>query len=146
VAPHSTTTAPAILLDRFSGTAAWLGMQLDESQMPAGPGIQPSNPVAQTHAYFMGITSDRSAYFQAADSASTAGVVGFLLNRAANGAASVQAQDQGTTSTTAIRSAWAQARSLTWDTTAYQVPAGSLDIRLYHVKMDQTAGLRLDGQ
>ena len=145
VAPRSTTAAPAVLLDRFNGTASWLGMQLDESQMAAGPAIELNNGVPQTHAYFMGITSNRSAYFKA-PSATAGAIVGFLLNRTANGAASIQAQNEGITSATAIRSAWSHARSLSWDTTAYQVPAASIDLRLYHVKMDQTAGLNLNGQ
>jgi Pectate lyase superfamily protein len=146
VAPRSATASPAVLLDRFNGTASWLGMQLDESQMPAGPAIELSNSVPQTHAYFMGITSNRSAYFQATNAAATSGVVGFLLNQTANGGASIQAQSEGTTSATAIRSAWSHARSLTWDAAAYQVPTGSVDLRLYHVKMDQTAGLSINGQ
>jgi hypothetical protein len=145
VAPRSSTASPAVLLNRFNGTASWLGMQLDESGMPAGPGIELSNEIPQTNAYFMGITSNRSDYFQATHAAA-AGVVGFLLNRTANGGASIQAQSEGTTSTTAIRTAWSHARSLTWDAAPYQVPGGSVDIRIYHVKMDQTAGLIINGQ
>ncbi len=145
VAPRSSTASPAVLLDRFNGTASWLGMQLDQSQMPAGPAIELSNALSQTHAYFMGITSNRSGYFQATNAAAS-GAVGFLLNQTANGGASVQAQSEGTTSATAIRSAWRHARSLTWDAAAYQVPGGSVDLRLYHVKMDQTAGLSINGQ
>ena len=72
--------------------------------------------------------------------------MGFILNRTSQASISVQATDAGATSAEDIRSAWKHARSVLWDSTPYQVPAGSVDVRIYRMKMDQTAGLDIRGR
>ena len=69
-----------------------------------------------------------------------------ILNRTAQASVSVQATDAGATAAEDIRNAWKHARAVTWDTAPYQVPAGSLDVRIYRMKMDQTAGLNIRGR
>jgi len=145
VAPRASLSSPIILLNGFNGTASWLGMVLDASALPAGPSIQINAGNPQTHAYLMGVTSNRDGYFRLTGAGAT---VGFMINRTANAGASISAQDQnvGASSTTAIHNAWSQARSLHWDSVPYDVPDGSVDIRIYHMKADQTSGLHIAGQ
>ncbi|MDB6008672.1 MAG: hypothetical protein JWL65_922 [Gammaproteobacteria bacterium] len=135
---------PVIRLDRFSGTASWLGMESDLKAIPSGPSIVIGNETSTTHAYFMGLTSNKSDYFSR--SGGPVGKVGFILNRTSQASISVQATDAGATSAEDIRNAWKQARAVTWDSAAYQVPAGSVDVRIYRMKMDQTAGLDIRGR
>jgi hypothetical protein len=62
------------------------------------------------------------------------------------GVDSVQAAEQGSTSSNNVLAAWKQARSLPWDTTPYQVPKGAMDLKLYRFKADNTSGLVINGQ
>jgi hypothetical protein len=150
---------PTILLNHFIGTASWLGMQFNLSAVPSGTGIQVDGENPQTQAYFMGLTSDKADYFRRTSGNTGPGTVGFMLNRTAqrtplNGYFGLsrrtwfdtQAADQDSSSSNDIRNAWSQARSLAWDSTVQQVPPGSVDIRLYHVKMVDTAGLVISGR
>ncbi len=135
---------PAVLLNGLSGTASWLGMQLDLNAIPSGIGVKVENGTSNSNAYFMGLTSGANGgtennWFTTAGSV---GELGFVLNRQTSG----QYPNQGDTSNTAVENAWKQARALQWDTAPYQVPAGSVDIQLYHLKFDQTGGLRISGQ
>jgi len=135
---------PAVLLNGFAGTASWIGMRLDLKAIPSGIGVDVKNESAQTKAYFVGNSSGANGgsennWFKRAGGG---GEVSFNLNRNTSG----QYANQGDTSSAAIVNAWQQARSLNWDSAPYQVPAGSLDVKLYHVKMNQTAGLVINGQ
>jgi hypothetical protein len=136
--------APMGVLNDFAGTASFIGMQMDLAQVTSGIGIQVASQSAQTNVYLMGNTSGSNGgtennWFSLAGGG---GDVGFNLNRETSG----QYPNQGDSSNAAIISTWKQARSLHWDTAPYQVPAASTDIRIYHVKMDQTAGLLINGQ
>ena len=137
--------APSILLDQFTGQASWIGMEFNLSAIPSGIGIEIDSESAQTQAYFMGLTSNTPNYFDLASGNAGVGATGFILNQTVQGTADVQAANQGSSSTGDIRNTWSQARSLSWDSTPYQVPSGSTDIRIYHMKMDQTAGLAIQG-
>jgi hypothetical protein len=92
----------------------------------------------------MGLTSNKADYFLAAHDAS--GTSSFFLNKTSRAKISVQASDSGANSAEDIRSAWSQARSLVWDSRPYQVPDGSVDIRIYRMKMDETGGLIIRGR
>ena len=145
--PGATNLAdPSILLDQFSGQASWIGMQLDLSAIPSGIEIQIDSENAQTQVYFMGVTSDKPNYFDWGGNNTGLGTIGFILNRTLQGTAAVQADNQGSTSAGDIRETWNHARSLNWDSAPYQVPMGSTDVRVYHMKMDQTTGLVIQGQ
>jgi len=139
---------PSVLLNQFSGQASWIGMEFDLSAIPSGIGIQINGENAQTQAYFMGLTSNRANYFNWAGANSDQGTIGFILNRTAQATSilTAQAANQGSSSAEDVRKTWSQARSLTWDSTPYQAPTGSADIRIYRMKMDQTAGLVIHGQ
>jgi hypothetical protein len=137
---------PDVLLNQFQGVASWIGMQLDLSAVPSGIGIQVDGENAQTRAYFLGTTSYVPNYFRRAGGTKGLGTIGFILNRTAQVSTDTQAANLGASSADDIVNAWSQARSLSWDSTPYQVPADSVDIRIYHVKMDQTAGLVINGQ
>jgi len=123
-------------------------MGFDLSAIPSGIGIQINGENAQTQAYFMGLTSNRANYFNWAGANSDQGTIGFILNRTAQATSilTAQAANQGSSSAEDVRKTWSQARSLTWDSTPYQAPTGSADIRIYRMKMDQTAGLVIHGQ
>jgi hypothetical protein len=137
---------PSVLLNQFSGQASWIGMEFDLSAIPSGIGIQINGENAQTQAYFMGLTSNRANYFNWAGANADQGTIGFILNRTVKTTATAQAANQGSSSAEDVRKTWSQARSLTWDSTPYQVPTGSTDIRIYRMKMDQTAGIVIHGQ
>ncbi len=132
---------PAILLTQFTGQASWIGMQFQLGSIPSGIGIQINSESAQSHAYFMGITSNIANYFQ--NASGTTSTAGFNLNRTAGG---VQAANQGASSTADIRNTWSQARSLSWDSTPYQVPSGTTDVRIYRLKTNQTGGITINGR
>jgi hypothetical protein len=137
---------PAVRLDQFRGFASWIGMQLDLSAIPSRIGIQLAGENPQTHAWFIGTTSNRPDYFRRASGEQGTGTVGFILNRTVEGSRDTRAANLGATSAEDIVGAWRQSRSLSWDTTPYQVPSGSIDFRIYHVKMDQTAGIVINGR
>ena len=144
-------TQPDILLNGFSGVASWLGMEFDLSHIPSHVGIDVEGETAQTQAYFMGITSNEPGYYQRAAGNSGAGTVGYILDLTSTallalGNVQVQAANQGSTSTANVLAAWKQARSLPWDSTPYQVPKGSMDLRFYRFKADGTAGIVIAGQ
>ncbi len=139
-------TQPAVLLDGFRGAASWIGMRFDLKAIPSGIGVRIDREEPDTHAYFIGMSSYVREYFRRSSGSRGSGTVAYRLNRgAALGRVDLQTPDQGDMSVDAVRDAWRQARSLTWDSEPYEVPAGSIDIRLYHVKMDQTGGLDLRG-
>src|SRR3984885_2255834 len=139
---------PCVLLDQFQGQASWIGMQFNLSAIPSGIGIQINGENAHTKAYFLGLTSNRANYFNWAGANADQGSIGFILNRTAQATstATAQAANQGSSSAADVRKTWSQARSLAWDSTAYQGPTGSTDIRIYHVVMSQTGGLVIHGQ
>jgi hypothetical protein len=134
---------PSVLLDPSTGSAVWIGMEFDLSAIPSGIGIQIEGQNQGSQAYFIGLTSNKAGYFDWAGANPDQGAIGFILNRTVQGNQNVPAPDQGSSSPDDIRKAWAQARSLTWDTRPYEPPAGSTDIRIYHMKMDQTGGLTI---
>ncbi len=147
-ASHPGTTdlsAPSIALTYYAGQASWLGMQLDLAAIPSGVGIEVTNQTAQTQAYFMGLTGNTANYFDWVNNGVAGASISFMLNETVQSTVSVQAANQGTTSPSAMRAAWSQVRSLSWDSSPYQPPNGSTDIRIYHVKMDQTGGLEISG-
>jgi hypothetical protein len=137
---------PAVLLNQFKGFASWIGMEFDLRAIPSGIGIQINAENAQTRAYFMGTTAYVPNYFRRASGAAGLGTVGFILNRTARGSTDTQAADHGAASANDIADTWSQARSLSWDSTPYQVPPGSVDVQIYHMKMDQTTGVVINGQ
>jgi hypothetical protein len=128
----------------FSGSASLIGMELDLNHVSSGVGIEVTDETAQTHVYLLGNTSGSNGgtqnnWFRRRGAG---GEVAFNLNRESSG----QYADQGDTSGTAISNTWKQARSLNWDSAPYEVPAGAVDIRIYHMKMDQTAGIMINGR
>jgi hypothetical protein len=134
---------PAVLLNGFVGTASWIGMQFDLNAIPSGVGAEVMNENLKTNAYFIGNTSGANGgtennWFERTGGG---GEIGFALNRETSG----QYSNQGDSSATAIVNAWQQARSLNWDAVPYQVPSGSIDVKVYHMKMDQTAGIVING-
>jgi hypothetical protein len=144
-------SAPAILLNGFSGVASFIGMEFDLSKIPSHVGIEVENETTQTQAYFMGITSNEAGYYDRTAGNAGAGTVGFIMDRTAQGTLalgvnSVQAANQGSTSSVNVLAAWKQARSLPWDTTPYKVPKGATDLKLYRFKADNTSGLVINGQ
>jgi hypothetical protein len=136
--------APMANLSGFSGTASFIGMTLDLTHVTSGIGVEVTNETSQTNVYLMGNSSEfnGSTANNWFSRPGTGGDVGFNLNREASG----QYPNQGDTSNAAIINTWKQARSLNWDSTPYQVPAGAVDIRIYHMKMDQTGGIVINGQ
>jgi hypothetical protein len=136
--------APMALLSGFSGTASFIGMEQDLSHVTSGIGIEVTNETAASNVYVLGNSSGSNGgtennWFSRTGSG---GEVGFNLNRESSG----QYANQGDTSSTAILNTWKQARSLNWDSAPYEVPAGAVDIRIYHMKMDQTGGITISGQ
>jgi hypothetical protein len=137
---------PCVRLDQFAGQASWIGMVFDLSAIPSGIGIQVDNETAETQAYFLGLSSNSSNYFNWAGANADHGTIGFILNRTVQGKSNVPAANQGSSSVNDVRNTWTQARSLNWDSTPYQVPAGSIDVRIYHMMMVQTGGIVIHGQ
>ena len=144
-AGSSNLADPAILLDGFTGAASWIGMEFDLSAIPSGIGIKIDSEIPQTQAYFLGNTSDTANYFQRLSGSGGAGTVGFILSRTSVAGVDAQAANQGSSSTNDITNAWSQARALTWASAPYLVASGLVDIKFYHLKMDQTAGLAVSG-
>jgi hypothetical protein len=143
-ADGNNVNTPAVLLSGFTGTASWIGMDLDLEAIPSRIGAEVENENSQTNAYFMGNRSGANGgtennWFLRAGSG---GEVGFSLNRQTTG----QYNNQGDTSATAVVNTWKQARSLNWDSVPYQVPSGSFDFKMYHMKTDETAGIVINGQ
>ena len=135
---------PMADLNGFSGTASFIGAQLDLAHVTSGIGFEIDNETPQTNVYLLGNTSGSNGgtennWFLRTGAG---GEVGFNLNRETSG----QYPNQGDTSAAAIINTWKQARSLNWDTAPYQVPAGSVDIRFYHMKIDQITGIVINGQ
>jgi hypothetical protein len=137
---------PCVFLDQFAGQASWIGMLFNLSAIPSGVGIQVDKETAETQAYFLGLTSNSSNYFNWLGANTDHGTIGFILNRTVQGTTNIPAANQGSSSVNDVRNTWKQARSLTWDSTPYQVPAGSIDVRIYHTMMVETGGIIIHGQ
>ena len=137
---------PVVRLDRFDGVASWLGMEFDLSAIPSGIGVRLDAETAGGHVYFIGTTSYVANYFRRTSGPRGSGTVGFMLNRTAAHSIDTQAPDSGAVSAEAIVDAWRQSRSLTWDVRPRAIAPGSVDIRLYHLKMDDTAGVVITGR
>jgi hypothetical protein len=136
---------PCILLDDFDGKASWIGMQFDLSAIPSNVAIEVNGGNVDTRAFFLGLTSNRAGYFLQEGEDSALGTISYSLSRTISGEQDVQARNMGPSSPEDIRMAWQQARSLKWASIPRQVPLDSVDIRIYHMKIDQTGGILISG-
>jgi hypothetical protein len=137
-----TQSVPPVLVNGSTATQSYIAMNFDLTNVAGGIGAEIENEVSGG-AYILGTGSNpgENNWFSRPGSG---GEVGFNLNR--QGSGSGQYTNQADTSTTAIVNTWAQARSLNWDATPYIPAAGATDIKIYHMKIDQTSGIAINGQ
>jgi len=138
-APTTSSTMPAVSLDNFQGDFTVIGALMNLTQIPSGLGFDIGAETNQTNALFLGIApqvapqyNGTTSYFNRLFQEGQVGLFMSKAGRAANSSA-VDAPDQGTTSNSFILNMLTQVRSLQWDTTPYQAPAGSTDVGLYNV-------------
>ena len=135
---------PAVVLNNFRGNASFIGTRFDLTGVPSGVGVQIGAESAQTNALFLGMTPDKTPFF---NRTSSGGNVALSLSQAGNGASGqVSTPDQGPTGTDFLLKMLAQTRALVWDTAGYTAPSGATDVRLYRVKADQSGGLKVTNQ
>jgi len=134
---------PPILIDKFQGQASWIGVEFDLRGSPQGIGARINCNGENAGIYLIGTTSNRPNYLRAECNEPRTKKVGFILNRTVQGATHIQVPNWGATSIEDIKAAWEQARNVDWHSTTSEIPNGTTDIRIYHVKMDQTGGISL---
>jgi hypothetical protein len=131
---------PAIGLDGFAGTVAFLGVEM--TLQDAGNGIRVANETAQTNALFLGVEANRAGYFSRL---AGGGRVGLLSSRLRS-PESQKVADTGQADAGFLVDALSQARSLGWDDAPRNAPPSATDLRLYRLMtIDSAEGLRIDG-
>lgn len=130
---------PAILLDGFTGKSTFLATNLDLNSVPSGVGIEIGAESSSTNALFLGMASNKAGYFKRD---SSGGNVGLNVSKSADSfGVAMSTSDQGTTGNAFVTSMLAQLRSLQWDTAPTSGTADATDVRLYRLKLNQSAGI-----
>lgn len=139
-----TPNHPAILLDDFHGTAAFIGFGLGLAGVRSGVGVQIRAESPETRALFIG-SGDRPKYFRRSEKGGAVAL--FMSRQRTSDGKSVPMVDQGTTNSAFVLNGLEQARSLHWDSRPYEAPTGATDVRLYRIRARQVAGgVLVDGQ
>lgn len=134
--------SPAILLDNFQGTAAFVGFSQHLAGVPSGVGIQIGAETPATKALFIGLANSPN-YF---NRSSSGGAVGLYLSKTMGSSGAVPVVNQGSSDPSFIVGSLAQMRSLVWDSAPYAAPDGATNVRIYRIKANQVAqGLSVTG-
>lgn len=137
------TEKPTILLDGFNGKASFIGFRFDLNELTSGLGIVVEGESSKTHAMFLGAYANKRGYFHRVK---PAGKVGLMSSRTVNQKKTAeQAPEEGSLDPDFVLDMLMQARSLQWDTVSYSAPLNSTDVRLYRVRANQSAGIRISG-
>jgi hypothetical protein len=132
-----------ILLNDFQGSATFVGVSMALSFVPNGVGIQIGQELASTNALFLGVSALAGPGHYLART-STGGNVGLVSSNIYTGA-EAPVPNQGDVEPRFILNMLNQVRALSWDTSAYQAPAGATDVRFYRLETVDTAGLAISG-
>lgn len=143
---RSDSKRPSILLDNYTGKAAFVGVRFKLNKLTSGIGIQVDSELPDTRALFLGVYGNKNNYFHR-NAPTRTGRIGLLASKTNNDAQqSVPQADHGTTDADFVLDMLKQARSLQWDTAPYSPPTGATDVRFYRVKAGQTEGLTINGR
>lgn len=130
---------PAVVLDGFAGKATFIATDFNLDGVPSGAGIQIGSETSATNALFLGMSANKSTYFNRTMSV---GSVGLHSSKTADGTRlALAAPNQGTDNDAFVVKMLAQLRSLQWDTAPSSLISGATDVRIYRVKADQSAGI-----
>jgi len=126
---------PSVTLDDFSGHFAMVGVQYGMTNSASSNGIAiGAERAAQagepgTNVLLLGISSNTPNYY---NRASAGGRVGFAMMKQGD-ATTPSPADVGQTDDTSVLDGLAQIRSVSWDRSPYQAPAGATDVRIYRI-------------
>ncbi len=140
VAAGQSAAAPAISLDGFAGQVNIIGATL---VLPApANGIAVSGSNSASRGIFFGVSANQNGYFQDTAAAGTFGLVMAKFYEAGVGARDIP--DAGSNVAPILASAFADARSVVWDSAPAAHVPGATDVRLFRVFTANTAvGLRI---